>query len=168
MSASFNTKSAVGDGTTNTKGIGVNIQKILFATDFSHASDAALPLATSLARDHDAMMFIVHVEPPTPTEGGGELYYALGPTCDEIKEMLHHVLPADSKVPCEHHLLTGIPAKALVQFAKEHNVDVIVMGTHGRRALSHILMGSVAEAVVRRAPCPVLTLRPTAKQPAKV
>jgi len=146
----------------------MNIKKILFSTDFSHASDAALPLATSLARDHGAELLIVHVEEQAPAYGGGEVYYALGPTSDELKEMLHHVLPADSKVPCEHHLLTGTPAKALVRFAKEHNVDVIVMGTHGRRALSHILMGSVAEAVVRRAPCPVLTLRPMAKQPANV
>src|SRR5688500_4767050 len=128
----------------------MNIKKILFSTDFSHASDAALPLATSLARDHGAELLIVHVEEPSPAYGGGEMYYALGPTTDELKEMLHHVLPADPTVPCEHHLLMGTPAKSLVRFAKEHNIDVIVMGTHGRRALTHILMGSVAEAVVRR------------------
>ena len=144
----------------------MNIKKILYSTDFSPTSNAALPLATSLARENGAVLLIVHVEEPAPAYGGGELYYApVGPSNDELREMLQQVLPPDSQVPCEHHLITGTPARALARFAKDNDVDLIVMGTHGRRALSHVLMGSVAEAVVRRAPCPVLTLRPTAKQP---
>jgi len=62
----------------------------------------------------------------------------------------------------EHHLLSGDPGSELVHFAERENIDLIVMGTHGRTGLTRLLMGSVAEAVVRRAPCPVLTL----KQPA--
>jgi len=147
----------------------MNVKRILYPTDFSPASEVALRLATSLAKDHDALLLIVHVEEPVPAYGGGELYVgSLGPTTEELKEKLREVLPPDSQVPCEHHLLVGSPAKTLVRFAKDYDVDLIVMGTHGRRALAHVLMGSVAEAVVRRAPCAVLTLRPTAKQPAHV
>jgi nucleotide-binding universal stress UspA family protein len=147
----------------------MNINRILFSTDFSHASDAALPLATSLARDHDARLLIVHVQEPAPAYGGGEMYYGIPePTSHQLREMLHQIVPADPDVCYEHHLITGIPSQALVEFAKEQDVDLIVMGTHGRSSLTRMLMGSVAESVVRRAPCPVLTLRPTAKQPAKM
>jgi len=147
----------------------MNINKILFSTDFSHASDAALPLATSLARDHDAQLLIVHVQEPAPAYGGGEMYYGIPePTSHQLAEMLHKIVPADPSVRFEHHLIVGAPPRALVEFAKEQDVDLIVMGTHGRKSIPRMLMGSVAESVVRRAPCPVLTLRPTAKQLANV
>jgi len=143
----------------------MNIQRILFPTDFSHASDAALPLATALARDSGATLLIIHVQEPTPAYAMGELYYGVPePTQHQLREMLEAIVPNDPTVLFEHHLVLGEPAKRLVRFAKEQNVDLIVMGTHGRRALSRLVMGSVAEAVVRRAPCPVLTFKPTAKR----
>jgi nucleotide-binding universal stress UspA family protein len=70
-------------------------------------------------------------------------------------------------VPYEHHLITGDPATAVVQLAEEENVDMIVMGTHGRTGLSRLLMGSVAEAVVRKANCPVLTFKQPARENGK-
>ena len=146
----------------------MNLKKILFATDFSHASDAALTLATSLARDSGATLLLVHVEEPSMAYGGGELYYgALGPAPQELRRMLEAILPTDPDVAYEHHLIPGDPATALVRFAKEKVVDLIVLGTHGRTGLLRMLMGSVAEAVVRRATCPVITFRQPAKKPAK-
>ena len=136
---------------------------ILFPTDFSHTGDAAMELATMLARDSGAKMLIVHVEEPPMAYGGGELYYGIPePATDDLKKMLVDVKPTDSNISYEHRLITGEPASAIVKLAEEEGVDMIVLGTHGRTGLFRLLMGSVAEAVVRRAKCPVLTF----KQPA--
>ncbi len=139
----------------------MDIKKILFPTDFSHTGDAALAMATSLARDSGAKLLIVHVEESSTAYGGGEMYYGtLEPSLEEVKKMLREVVPAaDSEVPYEHRLITGDPAPAIARFAQAEGVDLIVMGTHGRNGVVRLLMGSVAEAVVRRAPCPVLTYK---------
>jgi nucleotide-binding universal stress UspA family protein len=135
-------------------------KKILFPTDFSHTGDAALALATVLARDTGAKLLIVHVEEPPVAYGGGELYYGIpNPATEDLQKMLDAVQPNDPHVPCERHLVTGDPATTIVKFAEEQGVDMIVMGTHGRTGLSRLLMGSVAESVVGRSKCPVLTLR---------
>ncbi len=134
--------------------------KILFPTDFSHTGDAALKLATSLARDTGASLMIVHVEEPPTAYGGGELYYGIPePATEDLRKMLHKVVPTDPNVSYEHRLVTGDPANAVVRLANEEGVDLIVLGTHGRTGLSRLLMGSVAEAIVRRAKCPVISYR---------
>lgn len=145
----------------------MNIQKIVFPTDFSHCGDAALSFATALARDTGARLLIVHVEEPPAAYGGGELYYGLPePAEDELRRMLLEVVPTDPAVPYEHRLVTGDPATAIVNLAEMEGADLIVMGTHGRSGLSRLLMGSVAEVVVRKAKCPVLTYKQPAQQPA--
>lgn len=145
----------------------MNMKKILFPTDFSHTGDAALGFATSLARDMGATLIIAHVEEPPAAYGGGEWYYgSLEPPHHELDRMLHQVLPTDPAVPHEHRLVTGDPATALVNLAEMEGVELIVMGTHGRTGVSRVLMGSVAELVVRRAKCPVLTYKQPARQPA--
>ncbi len=78
--------------------------------------------------------------------------------------MLEKLVPADPRIAHEHHLISGAPADAIVRFAQQEGVDLIVMSTHGRTGLRRVLMGSVSEAVVRHAHCPVLTLR-QAEQP---
>ncbi|MFV1967344.1 MAG: universal stress protein [Pirellulaceae bacterium] len=139
--------------------------KILFPSDFSHTGDAALALAASLARDTGATLLIVHVEEPPIAYGGGELYYGISnPATEDLRRMLNEVRPTDPGIPCEHFLITGDPATAIARFAEEQGVDFIVMGTHGRTGLSRLLMGSVAESVVGRAKCAVLTLRQPAEQ----
>jgi universal stress protein A len=133
---------------------------IVFPTDFSHTGDTAFKLATTLARDTGAKLVIVHVEEPPVAYGGGEMYYGLPePARDDLKKMLHQIVPSDPNVKYEYRLVTGDPATRLVELAKEENADMIVMGTHGRTGLSRLLMGSVAESVVRRAHCPVLTYK---------
>lgn len=135
-------------------------KKILFPSDFSHAGDAALEMATALARDTGATLLILHVEEPPPAYGGGELYYGVpDPVTEDLRKMLQAIRPADSRVPVQRRLVTGEPASTIAKVAEEEDVDLIVMGTHGRTGLSRLLMGSVAEAVVRRARCPVLTYR---------
>ena len=138
----------------------MEIKQIMFPTDFSHSSDAALAFASSLARDRGATLHIVHVEEPPVAYGGGEMYYGIPePVTEDLQKMLEQIKPPDEGVPYEHHLITGDPAHAITNFAREHDIDLIVMGTHGRTGLLRMLMGSVAEAVVRRAPCPVLTFK---------
>jgi universal stress protein A len=141
---------------------------ILFPTDFSTASDAALVHATALAKASGATLVIAHVEEPPLAYGGGELYYGLPePDSTRIQEMLEAVRPSDPAVPFVHRLTMGEPAGEIVRLAGDENAEMIVLGTHGRTGLSRVLMGSVAEAVVRRAPCPVLVYRETATKLAR-
>jgi nucleotide-binding universal stress UspA family protein len=135
-------------------------KKILFPTDFSTSSDAGLAQATSLARDGGGKLIIVHVEEPPAAYGAGEMYYGIpDPDTAGLMKMLEAVVPNDPTVPYEHRLVTGDPATEIVRLAEQEKVDLIVLGTHGRTGLRRLLMGSVAEAIVRRAPCPVLTYR---------
>ena len=141
---------------------------IVFPTDFSTASDAALVHAAALARQSAARLLIVHVEEPPLAYGGGELYYGLPePNSERILKMLEDVRPSDPSVPYVHRLTMGDPAGEVVRIAAEENAEMIVLGTHGRTGMTRLLMGSVAEAIVRRAPCPVLVYRETAERLAR-
>jgi nucleotide-binding universal stress UspA family protein len=141
-------------------------RKILFPTDFSHTGDAALELATSLARERGAKLLIVHVEEPPAAYGCGEMYYGMpDPVTEDLEKMLEQVVPTDPDVPCEHLMVTGDPAAAITRVAEEEGVELIVMGTHGRTGLMRLLMGSNAELVVRHATCPVLTYKQPAGAP---
>ena len=138
----------------------MHAKKIVFPTDFSTSSDAALEHAAGLARDMGARLLIVHVEEPPLAYGGGEMYYGVPePDRSAIEKMLGKIKPSTAEVPYEHHLLIGSPADEIVRFADEHGADLIVMGPDGRSGLRRMLMGSVAEAIVRRANCPVFTFK---------
>ena len=140
-------------------------QKILVPIDFSTGSDAALGMATPLARDSGGFLVLAHVEVIPLSAAGGEYLYAMPePPTEELLAKLDAIVLPDSHIPVERRLLAGDHADAIIRLAETENVDMIVMGTHGRRGLTRLLMGSVAEAVVRAAPCPVLTV----KQPAQV
>ena len=139
-------------------------KRILVPIDFSEHANAAVEYATSLARATKATLLIVHVEPARDWIGDEEVYSS----ADEYDEfvihtMLESVRPTDHRVPWEHRLLRGSPADEILKLAERLNVELIVMGTHGRTGLARVLMGSVAEAVLRRASCPVLTV----KQPSR-
>lgn len=146
----------------------VNAQWIIFPTDFSAASAAALPFAATLARQTGAVLQVVHVsEPPLAYVAGDHHFGVVEPNEDEQRRMLLTVKPTDDEVRCEHLLLRGEPAAAICDLAASTNADLIVMGTHGRSGLTRLLLGSVAESVVRHAKCPVLTMRqPLEKAPA--
>jgi nucleotide-binding universal stress UspA family protein len=138
----------------------IRTKKILFATDFSKLSDAALDQATALARDSKATLLIVHVEEPPAAYGGGDLYYGVpDPDQGTLRKMLNDVHPTDPEVAVEHHLLIGDPATEIAALASQQGVDLIIIGTHGRTGLSRLLVGSTAEAIVRKAPCAVLTVK---------
>ncbi len=135
-------------------------KKILFCTDFSRLSDAALPLATSLARDRNDALIVAHVQEPPTVYAAGELYYGpLEPNKETLQELLHRVTPADTTVICTHQMAFGDPATEIVRLAQEEGVEMIVMSSHGRTGLARVLMGSVAEKVIRRAHCPVVIFK---------
>jgi nucleotide-binding universal stress UspA family protein len=142
------------------------IRTILHPTDFSPYSDYAFQVSCSLARDHGARIMVLHVqERPLLVYAGVMTPPPPPPDAEERKALLKRLQlmqPADSRVPVEHLLEEGDPATAIVQIARDWACDLIVMGSHGRTGLRRVLMGSVAEHVVREAPCPVLTVnRPT-------
>jgi universal stress protein A len=144
----------------------MNAEKILYATDFSPASDAALSFASSLASDSGAVLHIVHVGVSHADAFATTAPYGYAISEDvELRERhdreskLVHVLPSVAGVVCKHHNLEGNPAEEVLRFAEEEGVDLIVVGSHGRTGLSRMLMGSVAEEIVRRADCPVLVVK---------
>ena len=134
------------------------IKTILHPTDFSELSDAAFRLACALAQDHGGRLVVVHVSPPQ--EAGAEAVPGQPPAGDPggLRQALERLRPPDPGLPVEHRLEQGDAAEAILRLAREYGADLIVMGTHGRTGLRRLLMGSVAEQVMRAAPCPVLTI----------
>src|SRR5262245_28422953 len=114
----------------------MHAKKILFPTDFSTLSDAALRHATALARDMGAKLIIIHVEEPPAAYGTGEMYYGIpDPDMPALNKMLEAVVPSDPAVPYEQRMITGDPASEIVSFAEQEKADLIVMGTHGRTGI---------------------------------
>ena len=132
--------------------------RILVPTDFSDHSDAALQLATSLAKDHmPAMIHLAYVEEAVVPYQDEELGVFEPNQLIATAKLAH--TERDPQVPMETTIVHGQPAGEILKFAMQHQVDLILMGTHGRTGLAHVLMGSVAEAVIRRSTCPVMTVK---------
>jgi nucleotide-binding universal stress UspA family protein len=142
------------------------IKVILHPTDFSPRSDAAFQLACSLARDAGARLIVLHVlQVPLLIASGVAMAPPLPPLLPSeedrraAREQLQRVRPPDPAIAVEHRLEAGDPAPGILQVAGEVGCDLIVLGTHGRAGVARLLMGSVAEKVVRGASCPVLTVK---------
>lgn len=123
----------------------VDVRQILFPTDYSDVSAYAGRTAAQLASHFGARLHVVHVVPPVtdagPVDALPATVAAVGAGFEVTSAILH-----------------GPPARAIVEYARRQHIDLIVMGTHGRTGVSRAVLGSVAEAVVRRAPCRVLTV----------
>jgi nucleotide-binding universal stress UspA family protein len=129
---------------------------ILYPTDFSEPAEYALNLAGSLAHNQGAGLLVLHVadplaDPAHPLQGGLPL--------DRQRRRLETRRPQAPGVAVEHRLLSGDPAELILQTARETGCPLIVMGTKGLKGLARLLLGSVAEKVVRNAPCPVVTVK---------
>ena len=143
------------------------ISTIVVATDFSEASDSALAYAKSLASAFNATIHVVHVlEDLAAHAWTTEVYVAALPGVHEemekqARERLDACLSPQEREQFRAQLTlrTGSAFVEIVRHAREIKADLLVMGTHGRGAIAHMLLGSVAERVVRKAPCPVLTVR---------
>jgi nucleotide-binding universal stress UspA family protein len=146
----------------------ISLKHILVATDFGEAADAALAYGRELARTFGARLEVLHVVENVLTRGfGADGYVAAYPDLQEevesaAQKQLDVRLSAEDRTLLNARailLTSNTPAYTISAYANEHGIDLIVMGTHGRGTMAHLLMGSVAERVVRTAPCPVLTVR---------
>jgi nucleotide-binding universal stress UspA family protein len=150
------------------------LKRILVPTDFSEASGAATTYGIAMARAFNAQICLLHVEPRHDLEIMVERELVVEKYLSEAAparlhsnaahEMLAKLLSDDDQrdLRAEYVLRAsgaGGPSAEIVRYAGERDIDLIVMGTHGRGFAAHVLMGSVAEHVVRKAPCPVLTVR---------
>ena len=136
------------------------IRRILHPTDFSDLSRPAFELACALARDFGAELTVLHVSPPM-VAGVVEGVMVELPTGahEETRARLENIRPADPGARVVHRLEEGDEAGTILRVADESKADLIVMGTHGRGGLSRLLAGSVAESVMRKATCPVMTIK---------
>ena len=142
------------------------VKKILFPTDFSETAAYAWEHAATFAKEFEAEVLLLHVQVPMhPTAEAyltGEQWERLyQETAKEAAEQMQKLVQAEALKPdqAKIELRAGIAFEQIVKAAREVAADLVVMGTHGRTGLAHALIGSVAEKVVRKAPCPVLTVR---------
>jgi len=139
----------------------ITLRRILAPTDFSEYSTEAIGYACALADKFDSELHLLHVlevhASSTPVFAGG---MALTPRVRESREAAEKAL--QQVAPGREAVRTTVEGPAflgIIRYAKENDIDLIVMGTHGRSGLAHVIIGSVAERVVRKAPCPVMTVR---------
>jgi nucleotide-binding universal stress UspA family protein len=145
--------------------------RILVPTDFSPPSDAALEYARILASKFGSTLRILHVV-DDPSASSDFVSDGFAPSTEEIQDALaaharkrlEHLMTSVDRLRFHAYVdaVVGTPAAAIIDYAGSTGTSLIVMGTHGRTGMAHLLMGSVAEQVVRTAPCPVLTVRQVA------
>ena len=143
-----------------------NITRILVPTDFSDTADVALTYAKTLAGRLNASLHVIHVLADPYVVTPFDVATPMEPeirkrTLEDVRACLLKRLDAEEEQRFRgtRAIVTGLAAKQIAQYAADHSIDLIVMGTHGRRGVAHLLLGSVAEHVGRIAPCPVLTVR---------
>jgi nucleotide-binding universal stress UspA family protein len=144
-----------------------SVKKILVPTDFSEGSEPAVQYAAMMARVLKAHLCLVHVIQPyayamTETFNVVDHYSALKAIAEPLLDQARKGLQK-AGVSVETDLLSGVAHREILKAARRIKADLIVMGTHGRSGVDHLLLGSVAEKVVRLSPCPVLTVRTAAK-----
>jgi nucleotide-binding universal stress UspA family protein len=151
----------------------MQIRSILLPTDFSECGNYALSYAASLARTFRASIICVHViEPMVPTVGYSGMTEPLpiADITDQLEDSAERELPKIARceecagLEIEELIVHGEAAAEIVRVAKDRNVDLIVVSSHGRTGLGRILFGSTAEAVVRHASCPVLVVKPSQEE----
>ena len=135
---------------------------ILCPTDFSETSTAALRIAKDLARQNHAALIVLHVADSLGPEGLGFADVTrLQPEghVEDLRQALHRIAPREPDLEPHHLLREGNPAAVIEQVVREQHCDLVVLGTHGRTGLEHLLMGSIAEQIIRRCPCLALVVK---------
>jgi nucleotide-binding universal stress UspA family protein len=145
----------------------ISLKHIMCPIDFSENSEHALLYAATLAKSYEATLHLIHVVQPSMTSVTGDPYIPefSAELMQEIsaaaKQRLEDIAaPLKAEIPqVVIQMCTGAPFVEIIEAARTQDIDLIVMGTHGRTGLVHMMIGSVAEKVVRKAPCPVLTVK---------
>ena len=142
-------------------------KKVLFCTDFSENSDTALDYAFGVAKRDEGMLYILHVIPSNPHQSFSEIYLT-----EEDQKRIQAAIKEDLDKRYEDQYLSQIKDKAKVEivtksgredeeilkFTQKQNIDIIVIGTHGRTGIEHVFFGSVAEKIIRNSPVPVFVI----------
>jgi nucleotide-binding universal stress UspA family protein len=143
----------------------ITLNKVLVATDFSDVADAALTYGSELARRFGARLHVIHIAENAFMLNVGAAGYVSDVSeiqreiDEEARRQIEACTTAIEPRPTTTIISAGSsPAYGIIDYAKEHDIDLIVIGTHGRGGVTRMLLGSVAEKVVRTAPCPVLTV----------
>lgn len=152
-----------------------SFRRILMATDFTEASVPAWTRAVALSRDNGAELFLAHVyEPPNAVQAAAVapgIYEEWNTTLKaNIAQKLHAITGEAWKSGVMVHplVLAGTPDEAIAEAAREHAIDLIVIGTHGRTGVARLFLGSVASRLIATAPCAVLTVRIPETAPSRV
>jgi nucleotide-binding universal stress UspA family protein len=147
----------------------LQLSQILVPTDFSDHSDHAIRYVAGLARQLGARLILLHVVPDETLESISKAHVPPHPVDKVYEDLIQdirkqfstHTAPEVRRaLEVEFLVLPGVPCLEIIRAARLKGADLIVMATHGRTGLSHALMGSVTEKVIRKAPCPVLSIRP--------
>jgi nucleotide-binding universal stress UspA family protein len=152
----------------------ISLKNILYATDFSPTSESALPYATAICRHFGSTLHVTHVlsDANLLLMTGGVDYVSVGSVYEEAhneaKEKIQQISARLGKIPCQSHVRHGQVWTNLSVVVAENEIDLIVVGTHGRTGLGKLLLGSVAEDILRHATCPVLTAGPGVRGRAKL
>ena len=151
----------------------IKLDRILVPTDFSDFSRPAMQYGCAIAARFSAELHLLHVVPdpamlvPEAAAFSVETMQAQSESLVKDAQATLHALPPDgweNEKPIVREVRVGAAFMEIIDYAREHSIDLIVIGTHGRSGLMHILMGSVAERIVRKASCPVLTVKPEGHQ----
>ena len=145
----------------------IKMKTILHPTDFSEPSRHALGYAVSFAREFEGKLYILHVIEEISSAMYFDMLQApplvqlMNDIENQARKALDEILPPEVRgaIPTEYLIRRGVPFLEIIRCAGQIKADVIVCGTHGRTGLKHALFGSVAEKVVRKSPCPVLSVR---------
>lgn len=141
------------------------IQKIIVPIDFHKHTDQIIDYAGYIAKKFDAKLHVIHVVESPPTYVGYD-YATLGSFEEEVmehsKKMMQKIIEKNQNTlaGCEEKIIKGDIVNSIIQYTKDVNGDLIIIGTHGRKGLSKMWLGSVAERVIKRAPCPAITCNP--------
>lgn len=151
----------------------ITLNKILVPTDFSDFSKPALQYGCAMAARFDAELHLLHVVPDPAMlipEAAAFSVEAMQGQTDQLTVDANAALakmPGDgweNSRPVVRAVRVGTAFMEIIDYARKEDIDLIVIGTHGRSGLMHVLMGSVAERIVRKSPCPVLTVKPEGHQ----
>ncbi len=156
------------------KAVSLSVKNVLFAADFSVTSASALPYAAAICRHFSSTLHTAHVlsDASLMMMTGGVDYVSMGTLYDdahaEAKEKLEHLVGGLDDIPRFNYVRHGHIWRNLAAIIESKNIDLIVLGTHGRTGLGKLLLGSVAEDILRHATCPVLTVGPKVDGHAKL
>lgn len=140
----------------------MNWKRILCPVDLTQTCQECVRVASALARECKAELVFLYVAVPELPASSGAAISEVNEAVELERQALQQIHPTTSEVLHRHELVRGQPAASIVHYASQNGTDLIVMPTHGRTGFSRLILGSVAEEVLRHAPCPVLAIRASA------